>query len=109
MPKTENKFQPLLMQEIESRLPGCVLLKNDEQYMPGVPDLLILYKNKWAMLEVKRSAKERSDPEPNQEWYVDMFDRMSFAAFIYPENKDEILDALQSALQPRRKTRIPIR
>ena len=84
--------------------PGCVILKNDAGYMQGIPDLLILFENKWAMLEVK--ASERSREQPNQDYFVDLLDSMSFAAFIYPENEDEVLYALQQTFRPRRVARV---
>ena len=84
--------------------PGCVILKNDAGYMQGIPDLLILFENKWAMLEVK--ASERSREQPNQNYFVELLDSMSFAAFIYPENEDEVLYALQQTFRPRRVARV---
>jgi len=89
----ENKFQSDLIKEIKRRFPGAVVLKNDSSYIQGIPDLLILYKDKWASLECKKSAKEHK--QPNQDYYVDMMDEMSFSRFIYPENKEEVLNELQ--------------
>jgi len=91
----ESKFQSDLIKEIRQMFEGCVILKNDANYMPGVPDLTVLWRRQWAMLEVKESFFARR--RPNQEYYVDMFDKMSFAVFVCPENKEEVLDALQSA------------
>ena len=88
----ENKFQANLIKEIKGRLPGCIVMKNDSSYIQGIPDLLVLHKNKWASLEVKKSAKAKR--QPNQEYYVDLMDQMSFSSFIYPENKDTVLDEL---------------
>lgn len=88
----ENRFKTKLIGELESLFPGCIILHMDPNEIQGIPDLLILYKNKWAALEGKKSA--RASLRPNQEYYVDLMDRMSFAAFIYPENKDEVIDNL---------------
>lgn len=91
MPR-ENAYQPGLIERIELRWPGCMVIKLDSGYMQGIPDLLILFGRRWAILEVKKSAK--ADAEPNQPYYVDLFNKMSFSAFIYPENEVEVLDAL---------------
>ena len=97
MAKLESKFQLALIKELKHHFPGCVVLKNDEQYLQGVPDLLLLWEDQWAMLEVKRSLKEPY--RPNQEYYLDKLDKMSFAAMICPENKERIIDALQQAFR----------
>ena len=91
----ESKFERDTIKEIYDRLPGSVVLKNDAGRKQGVPDRLVLWGTHWAALEFKASAT--ADKQPNQDYYVEALDRMSFAAFIYPENKDEVLDALQSA------------
>lgn len=93
----ENKFQAKLIKDIKKRLPGCIVMKNDSGYIQGIPDLLVLHNDKWAALECKKN--ETADRQPNQEYYVELMDSMSFARFIYPENREEILDDLQSTLQ----------
>jgi len=103
----ERDFQSYLIKELGNRFPGCIVLKNDSGYLQGIPDLLVLWHDKWAALEVK--ASWNSPEQPNQQHYVDLMDEMSFAAFIYPENEEEVLDALQHAFQPRRATRVPKR
>lgn len=103
----ERDYQRQLITELKSRFAGCIVLKNDSGYMQGIPDLLILWHDKWAALEVKASYD--SPEQVNQHYYVDLMDNMSFAAFIYPENEEEVLDALQHAFQPRRPTRVPQR
>ena len=100
----ESRFQRNLILDLEDMFPGCVVMKNDPNYIQGIPDLIILYEDKWAALECKRSAREKH--QPNQDYYITKMNSMSYAAFIYPENKEDILDELQQALQPRRKTRL---
>ena len=89
----ENEYQSKLKRKIKNLLPGCIVLKNDPNIIQGIPDLLVLYKDKWAVLENKRSAKAAH--QPNQDYYVDKMNGMSFASFIYPENKDEVLARLR--------------
>ena len=93
----ENKFQANLIKKIKKEYPGCIVLKNDPTYMQGVPDLLVLYKDKWVSLECKKSA--RAKRRPNQEYYVGLMNDMSFSRFIYPENKEEVLNDLQKAFK----------
>ena len=88
----ENKFKTKLVSEIEDILPGCIIFHFDPNEIQGIPDLGILYRDKWAALEGKKN--ESASVRPNQEYYVDLMNEMSFAAIIYPENKDEVLDAL---------------
>lgn len=88
----ESDFQHSLIKELKDLFPGCIVLKNDSSYIQGIPDLIVLYKRKWCSLEVKRSA--RASRRPNQEYYVNLMDEMSFSSFIYPENKDAVLDEL---------------
>ena len=91
----ERDFQASLIKEIKLMFPGCIVLKNDASYIQGIPDLLVLYNDTWASLEVKVSS--RAKKQPNQDYWVDVMGEMSFAAFIYPENKEEVLHALQQA------------
>ena len=88
----ENRFKTKLNRELKDLFPGCIIIHMDPTELQGIPDLLILYNNKWAALEGKKSAN--ASHRPNQDYYVDLMGRMSFASFIYPENKDEVLDEL---------------
>lgn len=107
MPRRENDFQGALVQRIKELLPGAFVLKNDSSYLQGIPDLTILYGERWAILEVKRARPRSSrDYEPNQEWYLELFNQMSFSATIFPENEEEVLHDLQLALRPRRTARV---
>ena len=94
----ERDYQSHLIKRIKVLLPGCVVLKNDSSYLQGIPDLVIFYGDRWAMLEVKRSAEEHH--QPNQDYYVDLLRGMSYAAFIFPENEEDILSEVQRALCP---------
>lgn len=89
----ESKFQSELIVELQEMFPGSYIVKNDPNYKQGFPDLTILYKDKWAILECKR--EEKAKHQPNQDFYVKELNKMSYSAFIYPENKEEILNELQ--------------
>ena len=100
----ESSFQRGLVKEIEQIFPEAIVIKNDTSHKQGFPDLTIFYKNKWAVLECKRS--KTSVHQPNQDMYVDKLNKMSFSRFIYPENKEEVLNELQQAFKSRRSTRV---
>lgn len=94
----ERIFQANVIKEIKILFPDCFVLKNDGSNTPqGFPDILILFHNKWAVLEFKRSKDAHR--EPNQQYYIDRLGTMSFARFIYPENKEDVLNDLQRALR----------
>nr|DAJ85643.1 MAG TPA: Nuclease [Caudoviricetes sp.] len=94
MAKLENKFQSNLKKELKSRYDGCIVTKLDANDIQGIPDLLILHKNKWATLECKKD--EKSSHQPNQDYYVKKMNNMSYSNFIYPENKEKILNDLDN-------------
>lgn len=96
MARRERDYQAGLIKRIEKLFPGAYVRKHDIQQ--GWPDLLILGRGWWALLEVKREEPTGPDDfEPNQEWWIEEFDEMSFSACIYPENEQEVLHALQQA------------
>lgn len=95
--KLESDFQSNLIKELEKLFVGCIVMKLDSSYIQGIPDLLILYKNKWATLECKRNAGAHR--QPNQEYYVNKLNKMSYSSFIYPENKEDVLNELQRAFK----------
>lgn len=100
----ERHYQAALIKKLRVLFDGIMILKNDSGYMQGVPDLILLYGPYWAMLEVK--FDKDSPFQPNQEYYLNLFGQMSFAACIYPENEDEVLDALQQAFGFRGSARL---
>ena len=93
----ENKFKTNLIKEIEKRFPGSYIFHLDPTERQGVPDLLILYKNKWAALEGKKN--KNASHRPNQDYYVKTMNEMSYASFIYPENKEDVLNEIQQAFE----------
>lgn len=99
----ESKFQHDLIVDLKEKFPGCIVMKNDPTYIQGIPDLLILWGKKWAALECKADAL--SPFRPNQPYYIAKMNKMSFAAAIYPENKEAVLYDLERAFGTRRRTR----
>lgn len=95
--KKERDFQSKLIKELKNMFTGCLVMKLDSSYIQGIPDLLILYKNKWATLECKKGTN--ASKRPNQKYYVDLMNNMSFSRFICPENKEEILRELQQTFE----------
>lgn len=89
----ENKFQSKLIKKLKDEYPGCIVMKNDSSYIQGIPDLLVLYKDKWASLECKKSSKARH--QPNQDYYVEQMNNMSYSSFIHPDNEEEVLSELR--------------
>lgn len=102
--KRENDYQAKLIKKLKKMFPGCMVLKNDANYIQGIPDLLVLFKNMWAALECKRS--KGAPHQPNQDFYIDKLCEMSFASLIYPENETEVLNELQQAFKLGESTRI---
>ena len=97
MGKLERDFQAGLVKDLKQMFPGCIVMKNDSSYIQGIPDLLILYKDKWASLEVKKAAN--ANRQPNQEYYVKQMNEMSFSRFIFPENKESVLNDLYQTFE----------
>lgn len=97
MQSKEGKFQTDLKKELRKRFPNCIITKLDPNDIQGIPDLLILWNDKWATLECKREENARH--RPNQEYYVNTMNQMSFSAFIFPENKERILNEMEQAFR----------
>ncbi len=100
----ESEYQASVIKKLKERFPGSVVMKNDSSYQQGFLDLTILYEDQWAAIEVKRYAK--APLQPNQAHFLQQLDDMSFAAIIYPENEEEVLDALQKAFASRGRARV---
>jgi hypothetical protein len=101
MSKLESKFQKEFIDEAKVRYPGCIALKNDSSYIQGFPDWTLLYEDKWAVLEMKKERGARK--QPNQEYYVDKLNKMSYSSFVFPENKDEVFDDLDRLFKRKRR------
>lgn len=101
----ESAYQAGLIKRIYQRFPDALVLKNDSSLKQGIPDLTILWRSTWAALEVK--THEHAEQQPNQDYYVRHMDMMSFAAFIYPENEEAVLNALDQVFQHRWEARLP--
>lgn len=98
----ENKFKTGLVRELKERFPGCMVVHLDPNEIQGIPDLLVLYGTTWGALEGKKSAT--ASHRPNQDYYVQQMDEMSFASFIYPENKEEVLNELARSFEAHGET-----
>lgn len=103
----ESKFQAQLIKRLKAMFPGCIVTKLDSAYIQGIPDLLVLYEDRWATLECKKSAV--SNKRPNQQYYVDKMNEMSFSRFICPENEEVVLHELQQSFEAIWDARIPKR
>lgn len=94
----ESAFQAKIIKKLKGM--GYIVLKNDPDYIQGIPDLLVLGKDKWAALEVKRSSNAHH--QPNQDYWVNKMNDLAYANFICPENEEEILDEVQRSLEATR-------
>ena len=103
----ESAYQHKLIKKLRKTFPGCVVNKNDPNYIQGFPDLTVLYEDRWAALEVKN--REKAPHQPNQDYYIQKLNKMSYASFIYPENEKEVFSDLQQAFRSGRKARDPKR
>lgn len=97
MSVNEGQYKTKLIKRIKAMFPGCFVLKNDANYIQGFPDLTVLYKNRWALLETKRESGAHR--QPNQPYYIQKGNEMGFARFICPENEEEVLNDLQQAFR----------
>lgn len=94
----EKDFQAALHSQLRDLFPGCIILKNNPNFLQGVPDTIILYQDRWATLELKKSRTAAK--RPNQEYYVERMNSMAYSSFVYPENKETVLRELQIHFAP---------
>lgn len=102
---TESQFQAKLIKKLARMFPDCFIFRTDARYQQGIPDIVILWRDYWAVLEVKTSPI--ANVQPNQDYYIRRLGEMGFAAYIYPENEEEVLSALQQAFESPRGARVP--
>jgi hypothetical protein len=101
----EAHFQNrILKPRLRRMFPGCTIQKFSD-FQQGYPDLIILWNCMWAVLEVK--AAHNSPEQPNQRPWIEHFSQQTFAAFIYPENMEEVLDGLQRSFESSRSACVP--
>ena len=93
----ESRYQKKLIARLKATFKDCIIQKENEQYRQGAPDLLILYKDKWAALETKRS--DNASHRPNQDYWVERMNKMSYASFVYPENEDQVFKELEEVFR----------
>lgn len=105
----ERDYQAKLIKKLRRLYPDCIILKNDSGYMQGIPDLTVLHEDKWVALEVKVREPGSDSFEPNQEWFLEKMNSMSFAACIFPENEKDVLRGIQQTFSSRRSARVPVR
>ncbi len=96
----ESEFQKDFKEDLEKAFPGCLIIKGNSTMRQGVPDLLLLHEDRWAMLELKRRKNSRH--ETNQDYYVDKLNEMSYSSFVTPENAQEVISEIQSSFRSRR-------
>jgi len=78
---------------------GCFIIKNNASAgVPvGTPDRTVLMPGGgWAMLEFKKSAKERF--QPLQKAQLKRLDGMWYARAVYPENSEQIKKEIEDML-----------
>lgn len=93
----EAEYQKRLIKKLKSIFPGCIVMKNDANYVQGIPDLIILYKNHWGFLEVKQASD--SSHRPNQDFYIQKASEWSYGAFVNPDNEKEILNDMERSFR----------
>ena len=97
--RRETKFKKMFKKKLKRLYPECIIVEADPTYFWSVPDVYFFLGSFWAALEFKRT--EGSSRRPNQEYWVEVLDKMSFARFVYPGVEEEVLSELEAAIQNR--------
>lgn len=90
----ESEYQEQFLDKVRALLPKsknreCKITKNDPGYIQGIPDWSIYYGKLYVILEIKRT--KNAHRQPNQAYYVNLFSRMAYSSFVYPENEQQVL------------------
>lgn len=96
----EGAYKTALAKRIIKRFGSdvCEVIALDSRQ--GLPDRLVVFRGGfWAFLEAKITATAKR--QPNQPYYIERFGRMCFAAFIYPENEEAVLNDLEAEYRKR--------
>lgn len=96
----EGEYKTRLTKTIYDRFgeDQCFVVRLDANLRQGIPDMGLLFAGgMWALLEAKTSM--RAKRQPNQSYYVELFDKLCFASFICPENEEAVLHELQQEYQ----------
>ena len=109
MADLEADYKPKLMGRIATRFAPLhvVRFQHNDPNAPasqGIPDLTVYIDDLWFLLEVKRS--EKSKKRPNQDYYINLYGSVTFCAVIFPENEEEVLDAMERSLEARGQARL---
>ena len=87
--KAESTFKTNLINRIEKEFPGSMIFHLDPTEKSGIPDLLVLHRDKWATLEGKKT--KNASRRLHQDYYVKKMNDMAYSSFIYPENEDAVI------------------
>ena len=95
----EKDFERAMVTRLYTEFPGIHIAKIMATRNQGMPDRALFFPDgRWALLEFKKSAK--APKQPNQAYYVDKLNSYSYAAFIYPENEEDIFRELHRSFGP---------
>lgn len=96
----EGSFKSQFIKRLQREYPRAIITKNDANQLQGIPDILFLLETFWAVFEAKDNVD--SPYRPNQEYYLDLMNNMSFARVVYPEIEEEVIRELQRAYRTSR-------
>lgn len=90
----EGTYRSKLIKKLKVHFPGLIVLHNNPNQIKGIPDLTLLYHNRYAMLETKMAPN--SSKRPNQDTWISYFERQgAFSAFVNASNEKEIINELR--------------